>query len=126
MISGITALVVEDEYLIALEVQRILEGAGATAVIAHPSIAGTIAPEQHATFDLAVVAVPPRNPVMAALCTSFRNRGVAVVALTSGGENTADSPELADFDVVEKPFSDHELLDAVTAALQGRRACPAS
>lgn len=120
MLSGTTALVVEDEYIIALEVQRILEGADASAIIAHPSVAGTVIPEGGSVFDLAIIAVPPRSTAMASLCKLFRERGVAVVVLTSGGEDDDGYEAVAGFKVVGKPFADHELLAAATAALKDR------
>jgi DNA-binding response OmpR family regulator len=118
MISGTTALIVEDEYLIALEVQRILEAAGATALIAAPGIADAIAPDRNSTFDLAIVAVPPLDADKLGLCEHLRRRGVAVVVLASGQEVVA---EVGGFRLVMKPFTDNQLVSAVRAALGDTR-----
>lgn len=113
MIAGISSLVVEDEYIIALEIQRVLESAGATAIIATPDAAGGAS----RTFDLAVIAVPPDRPALVELCRNLGNRGIAVVAVTSGFEPEGGGPLLAGVSTLRKPFSDRELLAAVTAAL---------
>ena len=88
MIAGISSLVVEDEYIIALEIQRVLESASATAIIATPDAAGGAS----RTFDLAVIAVPPDRPALVELCRNLGNRGIAVVAVTSGCEPEGGGP----------------------------------
>lgn len=121
MVSGTTALVVEDEYIIALEVQRILEAAGGAAVIAAPGLAEAIAPDGETTFDLAIVAVPPDSPEKVALCRSLSDRGISVVVLLSSPQD--DRTDLEGFARVVKPFPDYELLAAAKAALQRTKPC---
>lgn len=117
MLTGATTLVVEDEYLIALEVQRILEAAGAAAIISAPAAIGDAVPQGGQTFDLAIVSIRPDRNDELELCEALRQRGIAIVALTAASEHAGGVPGLDAVPVVIKPFADSELLAAATAAL---------
>lgn len=118
MLAGVTALVVEDEYLIALEIQRVLETAGAVAVIGEASVAPDAGQD---VFQLAIVSVRPDAHDEHQLCLYLRERGTAVVALSSDSVHAPGIPGLDTIPVVIKPFIDDELLAAAQAAVQAGR-----
>lgn len=120
MLSGATVLVVEDEYFIALEVQVILEAAGAGLVAIARDTAEAL---HHSTsgVDLALVSIGPGGNAAIELCNALIAQGVAVVALASDRNYQYGVPGLPDASVVLKPFSDHELVTAAAAALAAAR-----
>lgn len=120
MILGTTALVVEEEYLIALEVQRVLESAGSAVTLGALGSIESIVGDRNARFDLAIIAVPPDRPEIVALSRALAARGIAVVILSS----SLDQDGLGNLEglrIVAKPFSDHELLKAAEEAVSGLR-----
>ena len=116
MLAGRSTLVVEDEYLIALEIQRVLEGVGAAAIIGAGSVGVDLA-AQAGHFDLAIVSIGPDSVEEHALCQSLRARGTAVVALSGANEHSGGVPGLEAIPVVIKPFTDEELIAAALVAL---------
>ena len=116
MLLGTSALIVEDEYLIATEMQRLLEGAGAAAIIARTAAEGT----EHANsraLDVALVALGPNDEDSIALIGHLQQAGVAVVAVSSVGAHREGIPGLDGVGVIVKPFTDEDLLNAAATAL---------
>ena len=119
MLEGKNVLVVERQFLIAIDIQRVLEEAGGGAIaLAHSvgqarSLVGG-QPEP----QLAIVELGPDMPCAADLCAEFASRGLPLILLASGpldGETlTLDAP------VVIKPFGERQLLEACAAALAER------
>jgi DNA-binding response OmpR family regulator len=115
MLHGTRLLVVEREFLIALEVQRILESADARQIVAARSVAEVDSLSQHwPEFDLAVIEDLLGDAEAVELAAKLRAAGVAVVV------TTADHGIVERFNgapTVEKPFSDETLLAACRQAL---------
>lgn len=120
MLAGRSTLVVEDEYLIALEIQRVLEGAGAVATIG-AGISSIDLDADTDRFDLAVVSIRPDSVDEHALCQALRDQGTAVVALSGANEHSGGVPGLEAIPVVIKPFTDEELIAAALVALDATR-----
>ena len=117
MLLGANALIVEDEYLIALEMQRILEAAGAAAIIVARNVAEGAEHTVSRSFDIALVAVGPGDSAAVSFMQALRQSGVAVVAVSSVGEHREGIPGLDGAGAVVKPFTDEDLLAAAAAAL---------
>ena len=117
MLSGATALIVEDEYFIALGAQQVLESAGAGIVVI---VRDSTEASRHSapSIDLALVAIGPEGSAAIAYCQTLLVQGVAVVVLSSDRAHLDGVPGLAGVEVVIKPFSDDDLLAAVAAALE--------
>lgn len=115
MLNGTNVLVVEPEYLIALEIQRVLAGRGATAFTS-PGYADIEAQPQQ--FQLAIVALDPQGAAIA-LCRRLLDTGVPVVLIASASEHACGHPELPEATTILKPFVDDDLLGATAAALSG-------
>jgi DNA-binding response OmpR family regulator len=119
VLTGQRLLIVEDEFLIAIEMQRVLAAAGAseTVLIRTLDEAATLG-EALAGFDL-VILPPPRTdqpqPVLARIAAA--GAGIVVCSAFSGPR--AGHP-LADAEFLDKPFADEELVAACERAMTRR------
>jgi CheY-like chemotaxis protein len=120
-ISGKRFLVLDDEFLIALDIQQVLESAGAASVICAGNAGDALKAIQTApTFDLGVLdfrlsGTDSSVDVAAALTAA----GTPFVFLTGmrGDEQMKQFPKAP---VVEKPYDAKLLVDAIVRALGGR------
>lgn len=119
MLDGKRLLIVEDEFLIALDIQRILETAKANATLFARSVVE--ANEQQAKFttlDLAIIEAvfdPDRTIQLARQLIAF---GVGVVFTSSSSRDRHGIAGMPDAPVVIKPFGESELLTACMSALE--------
>lgn len=120
-LAGRRCLVLDDEFLIALDIQQALEQAGAAEVVCAANVESALMSVRGGGFDLAVLdlrlgrAGGNSLPVAAAL----EETGTPFIFLTgmSGdAEHTRAYPEAP---VVEKPYDGVALLGAVAKALDG-------
>jgi CheY-like chemotaxis protein len=118
LLENMRLLVVEDEFLIALDIERVIEGAGATdfVVVSRPSEALKALTE--ASFDLAVLdfklgkenALPVAERLVAA--------GTPFIFLTGATSEAAFAQErFKEIPVVAKPFDGATLLAALSKAI---------
>ena len=120
MLSGERLLIVEEEFMIALDIQRILEGANAEQTVFARNYKELAALEERfSAFDLAIITPPRLGTGDAAVAERLVQAGPAVVVCSAARANVADTP-LAQAQLVYKPFSDEELLAACRRALAGR------
>jgi len=117
MLSGRRCLVVEDELLIALDIQQELEAAGAAEVICAATLADAAIALRGPRFDLGLLDLRLGDgetslPVARAL----EDSGTPFVFLTGAA---GDAAEIAVFGrpILEKPFLPHALMAAVQKAL---------
>jgi hypothetical protein len=120
MLSGERLLIVEEEFLIALDIQRVLEGANAQKAVFARNF-GEVASmgDRLGEFDLAIVN-PPKEDSDLAVAQRIVASGVAVVVCSAFGKNLDETP-LATAEFVGKPFSDDALLEACRRAMGRRR-----
>ena len=120
-LAGRRCLVLDDEFLIALDIQQALEQAGAAEVVCAASVEGALMSVRERRFDLAVLDLRLGHtggnslPVAAAL----QETGTPFIFLTGmygDAEHTHAYPLTP---VVEKPYDGAALLGAVTKALDG-------
>jgi DNA-binding NtrC family response regulator len=122
MLSGERLLIVEEEFLIALDIQRVLEDAhAAKAVFARNYKELTALERRFAEFDLAIVTPPKPGTSDAMLLERLAQSGPALV-ICSATHVRASEGNLASAEIVYKPFSDDDLLDACKRALASRKA----
>lgn len=109
---GLSVLVVEEEYLIAAEIEATLLAKGAATVLVARDVerVGPLPP-----VDLAVIEAKLGAPAVIAFATLLREAGVPVVVTSADGAVlslfTGSVP-------LEKPFDDNSLLAACEAALR--------
>ena len=119
-LSGKRCFVLDDEFLIALDIQQILERAGASYVASVASAAEAIEVlGREPKFDLAVLDVKlggvERNSLdVAAL---LHTQGVPFVFLTGMRTDNVHAKKFPNAPVIEKPYDATALLRAVQHAL---------
>ena len=121
-LTGKLCLVVDDEFLIALDIQQTLENAGAAEVVCAGSAAEAMAFARARRFDVAVLDVRlgrtgasslPVAEVLAAAGTPF-------VFLTGLRGDSAEARAYPQAPVIEKPYDAQALLAAIRHATDGR------
>lgn len=118
-LAGRRCLVLEDEFLIALDLQDMLEQAGATVTCVATAEEALGALEGPA-FDFAVLdvhlggAARTSLSVAAALAARSTTPFIFLTGLHRGGPQTADYP---DAPVLEKPYHQEAVLTAIRSIL---------
>jgi CheY-like chemotaxis protein len=121
MLVGKRVLVVEPEFLVALDLQRLLESAGATETAFARSVGEARQLDGHfARYDLVLVDVPGEGVEATGLIRQLREEGIAGVAMTTG---TLHRPAPG-VPLLGKPFTDDTLLAACDRAMAGRPLAP--
>ena len=121
MLIGRRCLVLDDEFLIALDIQQTLEFAGAAHVACVATVAEALALlRANPDFDIAVLDVKisgaDRNSLgVAALLAA---KGTPFVFLTGMRVDDLHAKQFPQAPVVEKPYEAAALLDAVRRALK--------
>jgi hypothetical protein len=121
LLSGAHPLIIEEEFLIAVDIQRVLDGAAAgRAVLARTYDEAAALGEGLLRFDLAVVIPPRPESEDEAVAGRLIAAGVAVVVCSAARVHLAGTV-LAEAEFVDKPFADDELVAACLRALDRRR-----
>lgn len=120
VLAGKRVLVVEAEFLVALDIQRMLERAEAGETVFARGIAEAAALGAHfPQYELAIVEVPPNDGLAAvALLERLRSGGIPVIATTTTGPSLAPVP--AAVPILYKPFDEAALLAACRTAFDGQ------
>jgi CheY-like chemotaxis protein len=122
-IAGKRFLVLDDEFLIALDIQQILESAGAAHVIAVNSADDALSVlREGVEFDLAVLDVQLGQQTKTGLlvATELARQTKPFIFLTGLNYRDAHARHFPDVPVVEKPYQASVLLEAVLRALHKR------
>jgi DNA-binding response OmpR family regulator len=113
-VHGLSILVVEEEYLIAADIEQTLRAAGAGDVAVFRSLeelTEDIVP--HDRFDLAVIEARFGHPDVVAFCRHLQDAGIAVVVTSADRAIQGLFPGSIGLD---KPFNTEQLLAACEAA----------
>lgn len=117
-LTGARVLLLEDEFLIAMDAEQVLLDLGAAQV----EIASTLAEAErlaaNGRFDLAMLDVNINGQVSFPLAESLWRRGVAVVFAT--GYEMRNQPFPAFALCVTKPYTSANLQEVFSKALQSR------
>jgi CheY-like chemotaxis protein len=121
LLIGKRCLVLDDEFLIALDIQQILEFAGAAHVACVATVAEALALlRANPDFDLAVLDVKISGPDGNSLgvAAQLAAKGTPFVFLTGMRVDDLHARQFPQAPVVEKPYDAVALLDAVRRALK--------
>jgi two-component system, response regulator PdtaR len=120
LLSGKRCFVLDDEFLIALDIQQILETAGAEHVACAAAVPEAIALlRAEPNFDIAVLDVklsgPDRNSL--GVASFLAEKGTPFIFLTGMRVDDMHAKQFPQAPVIEKPYDATALLDAVRRAL---------
>lgn len=120
LIEGLRCLVLDDEFLIALDIQSILESAGAASVACVASAGDALkALRAGQKFDLAVLdlKLSDAHTTSAMLATELTLRKTPFLFLTGMRADDAQLKNYPQAPVVEKPYQAKFLMAAIVSAL---------
>jgi CheY-like chemotaxis protein len=113
ILAGMRLLIVEDEFIVTLDIERVLESAGVAEIVSAGRVADALqALDEGSNFDLALVDRDSALPVverLAALAIPF--------VILTGSPDTAETRSFPQAPVVGKPFDDATLMAALELAL---------
>ncbi|MCZ0964363.1 response regulator [Paracoccus benzoatiresistens] len=107
-------LVVEDEFMVALDIQAMLKGNGYRALGPASSVDAALRLLAHEQPDLAVLDVNLHGQPVVPVAKRLRSLQIPfVIASAYGSFDFEDSEVLAEVENVEKPFTERQLLAAM-------------
>jgi CheY-like chemotaxis protein len=118
MLSDKRVLVVEADFLVAIDMQRMLEEFHAASVVFARSL-GEVAqlPDRFAEFDLTIIDFANDRTAATTLVRRLIEAGSAVVVSSADAAHRRGVPGLDGVAVLQKPFGEVDLLTACTMAL---------
>lgn len=116
-LTGKHCLVLDDEFLIALDIQQILEAAGASVLCVGTAAAMAALAER--AFDLAVLDIKLSDPAdtSATIANLLRDKNISFIFLTGMRGDDAHVRAFPGVPVVKKPYQAPVLLEALRRAL---------
>jgi DNA-binding response OmpR family regulator len=117
--NGLRALVVEDQYLIARHVCRLLRQLGCEPIGPAPNLATAFETEERETLDCALLDVSLGDELVYPFAEELRRRAVPYLFVTGYDQPVIAEPFRSD-PHLGKPFGLAELNDALTLALRYR------
>jgi CheY-like chemotaxis protein len=120
-LTGRRILVVEDEFLLAMELETLLERRGCTVLGPVPTVRQALATLEEQRPEMALVDVNLKGELATPIAVALRERGIPFVLLTGYSDRQLSEPELREAPRLDKPVNGHELKSALTRALQGAR-----
>lgn len=119
--SGKRMLVVEDEFLIALDIERILESVGVTTIVTASRVAQALdLVMASGPFDAAVLDLKLEKETSTPVAERLHAAGVPFVFLTGGAPTAEITARFPNAPVVGKPFDTDSLLAAVQQAMTAK------
>lgn len=103
-------LVVEDELLVAMEMEDLLVQQGCTVIGPAKDIDGALALIANEPLDAVVLDLNLSGEAAVPVASALSSRGVPFVVVTGYSKKQSRSPELQDAPVLEKPIDPHLLL----------------
>ena len=119
--TGRRLLIVEDEFLIALELQRIVEQLGGTVVGPAGSLEGALKLLSETTPDAALLDANLREGLVTPVAQACRDRSVPFALVTDYGRLELDEPFLQSAPRVSKPFDSRAIHKVLAIVLKGDR-----
>lgn len=119
MLNGRTALVVEEEFLIALDIQRMLETQGAGQTLFARTVAeAALMRDRWSEIGVAVVEVRIRDAAGLQLVDDLRRAGVPTILTTA--DVTVGRVPYPELSVLPKPIAEDAMASAIRQALAAR------
>jgi DNA-binding response OmpR family regulator len=109
-LDAVTILLVEDEALLALDLQATLEDAGATVIGPIPSLTKAIKAAREARYDAAILDIDLQGQSVLPAAAIIAGRSIPFLFHTAYGEDLGGSDEFADVPLCSKPNDPEELV----------------
>jgi DNA-binding response OmpR family regulator len=116
-LSGVTALVVEDDLLLAMDLEATLVGAGAIVVDVCHTLGEAMARADGEDFAVAVLDFGLGPDSVTPLARRLARRDVPFVLYTGMPRGEPSLMEWRNYPIVEKPASPHILVSAIRTTL---------
>ena len=120
-LTGRRLLIVEDELLIALELQSIVEQLGGTVVGPAGSVGGALQLLSDTTPDAALLDVSLREGDVTPVAQACRDRSIPFALVTGYGRLELEEPLLQSAPRVRKPFDSRAIHKVLAIMLIGDR-----
>jgi DNA-binding response OmpR family regulator len=117
-LSGVTVLVVEDDMLVAMDLEATLEGAGAEVVDVCQTLDSAIARADADDFAVAVLDFGLGSDSVTPLARRLARRDVPFILYTGMARSEPRLMEWRDHPIVEKPAAPHMLVSAIRKTLE--------
>jgi CheY-like chemotaxis protein len=117
--TGRRLLIVEDELLIALELQSIVEQLGGTVVGPAGSVEGALQLPSETTPNAALLDANLRGDRVTPVAQACRDRSVPFALVTGYGRLELDEPLLQSAPRVRKPFDSRAVQKVLAIVLKG-------
>lgn len=121
-LAGLSVLLLEDEYLIALDAEEILKGLGVEKVETVATLSAAENRAKDGQFDLAVLDVNINGQFSFPIAETFGRRGIPVVFASGYELRDRALSGIENAVCVTKPYTSDRLKDALSTALT--RAAP--
>lgn len=116
-LTGKRILLVEDEALIAAMAQDMLQDLGTIVIGPATTVAKGLALAESEMLDAAVLDVNVRDERIDPVAELLRGKGIPMVFTTGYGAGAqVDAPRAS---IIDKPYTQERLAEALTAALDG-------
>ena len=116
-LSGRRILLVEDEFLIGLEIADALEGAGADVSGPHMTLAAAEQAAREEEADVAILDIDLRGEEVFPAAQQLRERGIPFLFYTGQPEREALRTDFADVTVCIKPCQPAKLVNELSRLL---------
>jgi CheY-like chemotaxis protein len=120
-LAGKRLLVVEDEFLIALDIESILEGSGAQVRTANRVDQALGLIKSDGPFDAAVLDLKLDRETSVTIAERLQAQSVPFVFLTGAAGDASIVAQFRNAPVIGKPFDSETLFSALKQAMSGRR-----
>lgn len=121
LIVGKRCLVLDDEFLIALDIQQILETAGAARVICVSNAIDAVKQLERETFNAAVIDLMIDGEACIEVAHMLERQRIPFVVLTGMPAHDSRVRQFSRAPLVAKPYDTRRLLAALNQALQQHR-----
>jgi DNA-binding response OmpR family regulator len=118
-LRGVSVLIVEDDPLLAMDLEATLVGAGAVVVDRCRTLDEAMLRADAGDFAVAVLDFGLGSETVSPLARRLVNRGVPFVLYTGKSRREPSLAEWSDCPIVEKPASPRALVTAVRTVLSG-------
>lgn len=119
-LAGARVLLVEDEPLIALELEQFLAACGAEIVGPAPTVRAALAALQAGRPDVAVLDLNLRGEKSTPVARALKATGVPLVLATGYSRHQLDDPVLLEAPLIPKPVNPRELVLVLSGLLSSR------